>query len=51
MASYAEQCIRNGEDVSDYYTEIVRTGLFSDSEGKTVDYDPKSSGLITTGDY
>ena len=51
MASYVDDCINNGEDVSDYYREIVRTGLFHDSEGKTVDYDANSNRLRTTGDY
>ena len=51
MASYAEQCINNGEDVSGYYSEIIETGLFHDSEGKTVDYDSNSGMLRTSDDY
>lgn len=51
MASYAEQCINNGEDVSGYYSEIIETGLFHDSEGKTVDYDINSGMLRTSDDY
>ena len=51
MADYVNNCINNGDDVSGYYQEIVSTGLFEDSEGKTVDYDSDSYRLQTTSDY
>jgi hypothetical protein len=46
MASYAQQCINNGEDVSAYYNEIIKTGLFHDSEGKPV-YDDNGQMSVT----
>lgn len=49
MASYAEQCIGNGEDVQDYFSEIVATGLFSDSEGKVVNV--TEQGVEVSTDY
>ena len=51
MASYVQQCINNGEDISGYYKEIIQTGLFQDSEGKIVEYDSNTGTLRTSDDY
>ncbi len=47
MASYAEECIHNGEDMADYYKEILETGLFHDSEGEGVLYADNTFRVMT----
>lgn len=39
MADYTQGCIYNGEDVTGYFEELIKTGLFHDSEGKVMSYE------------
>ena len=49
MADYVKQCVNNNEDISQYFSEIVRTGLFHDSEGKVEKIE--NGVVITKTDY
>ena len=51
MADYARQCIINGEDVTEYFEDIVTTSLFHDSEGKIIGYDKDKKELSVSTDY
>lgn len=47
MADYAEECMRNGEDIGGYFVETVNSGLFHDSEGKVLQSSEESVTFVT----
>ena len=49
MASYATECIANGNDCKDYFAELAQTGLFHDAIGKVIDND--GNEIVVTTDY